>query len=257
MKLLLFLFLLLVSFTGAKSESCYTNGQKIEGFTTEFITSSFNINFKTDDQIKQLSFYTAGLASMDYVNSRFFGQYRLNEGGDDWVSGQLYAFKENSTQYFLDSLVNGTCYISKLVDEYLVESFPQVEKVSQGTMGNVDVDFLQIIPSQTSNSTTTNTIIINRDTCGLMSMNSHNNINNPTGFALTTFYNFINQSDQTLFNLPPQCYGISSKYGKTQSIFDYQKKIVYQPIYISGREKVENRNSIYYSEIFKNLFFGQ
>ncbi|EAL67714.1 hypothetical protein DDB_G0279551 [Dictyostelium discoideum AX4] len=223
--LAIILILAINSFVESSSSSsvqqCFSKGSEgFKGVTYEYIDSAYNANYMNPltDQLDQMTFYEAGLFSADYINGQVFYQYRRNENSI-WEEGKLVAFKSNGTQYFLDSLDGGNCSVGK-IDPETQFTIPPLDLVSQGTMGGVNVDFLEY--PQTNNYTS-NTLIVNSDNCYFMSSNCHNTPLYPAGFSLITFYNFMDEPDSQLFQLPPQCWNLNLD--STQSIQKYSKSI--------------------------------
>ncbi|KAK5582541.1 hypothetical protein RB653_004126 [Dictyostelium firmibasis] len=210
---------------------CFFKGSEnfFKGITYDYINSAYNANYMNPltGELDQMTFYEAGLFSADFDNGYIFYQYRRNENSI-WEEGITIAFKSNGTQYFLDSLLGGNCSVGK-IDPETQFTIPPLDLVSQGTMGGVNIEFLEY--PQTNNYTA-NTLIVNSDNCYFMSLNCHNTPSYPPGFSLLTFYNFVNEANSQLFELPPQCWNLdldstppNQIYSKSISkIFPFQTK---------------------------------
>ncbi|KAN0050027.1 hypothetical protein ACTA71_003127 [Dictyostelium dimigraforme] len=218
------------SSSSSSSQQCFYKGSEgFKGVTYEFINSAYNANYMNPltGELNQMTFYEAGLFSADFINGQVFYQFRRNENST-WEEGRFISFKSNGTQYFMDSLVGGSCSVGK-IDPETQFTIPPLDLISQGTMGGVNVDFLEY---PQINNYTTNTLIVNSDNCYFMSSNCHNTPLFPPGFSLMTFYNFMDEPNSQLFQLPPECWDLdlestkpNQKYSKSISnIFSFFQK---------------------------------
>ncbi|KAN0029859.1 hypothetical protein ACTA71_007996 [Dictyostelium dimigraforme] len=186
---------------GFQYNKCSSN--KINGYYTEFILSSYNTFYPTPYGFIPVSLYEGGVISACFKSQQVYSNFTL-VGGNLTTSGTYWGYGSNSTQYVL---INGTCTANSISYPF-PPSAPKFKKVGETKIGQVDVDMV-IMKNQSGYSNLTKTsVLIQKDTCIPMSVNIGNVDKSIKGYSLMNFYKFEDKPHKELFQLPQECWDI-------------------------------------------------
>ncbi|KAK5581332.1 hypothetical protein RB653_001363 [Dictyostelium firmibasis] len=220
MKLILSLLIMTIAFSCCKSfslgnnridyskfenqvnqQQCFTSsGSYPTGYSTSYVTLSFNGNYPTSNGVQQSSFLESGYLDIDFVGGQLFVDFLLDDGNTK-TKGKFWGFSGNSTQY-VSVNVNETdyCFEQPLITS--VPNFNGLKYVSDFELGTVQCDMFE--QNNLDGNFTNQILLVDKTDCSLIS-GSTININSPSGYTLSNFYYYTPSADQTFFQLPSIC----------------------------------------------------
>ncbi|KAM9992711.1 hypothetical protein ACTFIY_010151 [Dictyostelium cf. discoideum] len=187
---------------GFEHHKCWKN---LTGYYTEFALSAYNTMFPTPYGVIPVSFYEGGVVTADIKGKQMYVHYGIvAKNFTTW--GQYYAYGNNQTQYVVN---NSSCIAMKLQFPF-PDKLPKFKKVGTTKIGQTDVD-VWIVKGKEQCNVTRSCILIQKDTCTLMSANFGNKDQSNLGFSLLNYYRYENKPHYDKFQLPSQCWGVKPK----------------------------------------------
>ncbi|KAM9979973.1 hypothetical protein ACTFIZ_006212 [Dictyostelium cf. discoideum] len=187
---------------GFEHHKCWEN---LSGYYTEFALSAYNTMFPTPYGVIPVSFYEGGVVTADIKGKQMYVHYGIVASNfTTW--GQYYAYGNNQTQYVVN---NSSCVAMRLQFPF-PEKLPKFKKVGATKIGQTDVD-VWIVKGKEQCNVTRSCILIQKDTCTLMSANFGNKDKSNLGFSLLNYYRYENKPHYDKFQLPSQCWDVKPK----------------------------------------------
>ncbi|KAK5578479.1 hypothetical protein RB653_008150 [Dictyostelium firmibasis] len=219
MKLLLFLFIILITSNKIKSfdidsidPSHWESDEGYEhhkcwgknfGYYTEFALTAYNTYFPTPYGIIPVSFFEGGLISADFKSQQMYVHFGI-VGNNVTTWGKYWGYGSNSTEYVL---INGTCTANKLSYPF-PPSVPKFKKVGETKIGQVDVDVVIMKHQEKYTNYTRQCTLIQKGTCIPMSNNVGNVDKTNKGFTMMNFYKYEPKARKDKFDLPSECWDV-------------------------------------------------
>ncbi|KAN0029808.1 hypothetical protein ACTA71_007945 [Dictyostelium dimigraforme] len=184
---------------------CFPSGSiGIDGFYTNTIGVGDNGYFRTLPGEEQFySYFEQSNLDIDFLNQRSYVYYVINNEGETSYF-KSWAFTSNKTEYFATAVNNVQVCFSATMDYEISSDFKLVYS-TDCKIGTAPCEVFSVYSPQSTNTNTSESIMVNKNDCSLMTSITRNIPPASPGMSLTNYLNFVPKSNPYNYALPSAC----------------------------------------------------